>query len=265
MTTDKTGQGEPVTWARRDGVGIIELSKPERFNCLSKAMFRLMAQALNEFEKDAAIGAVLVTGQGKNFCTGAELDEVETVSQKADDLKDFLEVGHGVLCQFEASPLPVVAAVQGLCLAGGLELAMACDVVFAADTARFGDQHAAFGLIPGWGNSQRLPRAIGLQRALDLMFSAKWIDAATALDWGLIAYSVPAGDLADKALEFAALVATRSRSGIAAMKALSRRALEADLQTGLHEEIAVATRTLVGADAKEGLAAFKERRKPSFR
>ena len=264
MTPEKAEQGEPVTWVRRDRVGIIELSKPERFNCLSKAMFRLMAEALDDFEGDPTIGAVLITAQGKNFCTGAELDEVEAVSRKAEDLNEFLQTGHGVLCRFEDSPLPIIAAVQGLCLAGGLELAMACDVVFAADTARFGDQHAAFGLIPGWGNSQRLPRAIGLQRALDLMFSARWIDAATALSWGLVAYSVPATDLASKALDYAELLATRSRAGIAAMKALTRSALEADLMTGLQDEIAVATRTLVGADAKEGLAAFKEKRTPKF-
>ena len=265
MSAEKAGPDAPVTWTRRDGVGIIELSKPERFNCLSKAMFRLIADALDDFEKDSAIGAVLITAQGKNFCTGAELDEVETVSRKTEDLKEFLQIGHGVLCRLEASPLPIIAAVQGLCLAGGLELAMACDVVFAADTARFGDQHAAFGLIPGWGNSQRLPRAIGLQRALDLMFSARWIDAATALDWGLIAHSVPASELGSRAQDYAELLATRSRSGIAAMKALSRRALEVDLQAGLQEEIAVATRTLEGGDAKEGLAAFKEKRTPKFK
>ena len=94
------------------------------------------------------------------------------------DLRDFLALGHSVLDRIEASPLPVVAAVQGLCLAGGIELALACDVVFAAEDARFGDQHAAFGLIPGWGGSQRLTRAVGLRRALDLMYSARWLDAA---------------------------------------------------------------------------------------
>jgi enoyl-CoA hydratase len=249
---------------QRDGVGIIELSRPDRFNCLSRAMFQLMAKALDDFEKDPSVRAVLITGRGKNFCTGAELDEVDVVSRRSGDLEDFLSVGHRVLCHLEASPLPVVAAVQGLCLAGGLELVMACDVVFAADTSRLGDQHAAFGLIPGWGNSQRLPRAIGLQRALDLMFSARWIDAATALSWGLISYVVPEGELNGKAFEYASLLATRSRGGIAQMKALSRRALEIDFDAGLREEVAAAVRALTGGDAREGLIAFKERRKPNF-
>ncbi|UPK29936.1 hypothetical protein IVB26_16695 [Bradyrhizobium sp. 195] len=162
------------------------------------------------------------------------------------------------------SPLPIVAAVQGLCLAGGLELAVACDVIFAADTARFGDQHASFGLIPGWGNSQRLPRAIGLQRARDLMFSARWIDATTAQDWGLIAHLVSADELASKALEYANTLATRSREGIATMKSLSLTALAGNVEDGLQEEIAAATRVLLGADAKEGLASFKEKRRPNF-
>jgi enoyl-CoA hydratase/carnithine racemase len=261
---DGAGQQGPVMRSRIDRVGIIELSKPDRFNCLSGEMFRLIGDALDEFERDSAIGAILITAQGKNFCTGAELSEVEVASQTAGDLERFLRKGHDVLCRLEASRLPVISAVQGLCLAGGLELVMACDVVFAADTARFGDQHAAFGLIPGWGNSQRLPRAIGLQRALDLMYSARWIDAPTAQQWGLISYCLPGEDLADAALVYAQQIALRSRAGLAAMKVLARRALDADLRTGLNEEVALATRTLLGADAKEGLSAFKEKRSPRF-
>lgn len=261
---DSAARLESVIISQKDNVGIIELSKPERFNCLSMAMFHRIEQAMDDFERDPANGAVLITAQGKNFCTGAELDEVERVTRASQDLDEFLQLGHRVLCRLEASRLPVIAAVQGLCLAGGLELAMACDVIFSADTARFGDQHGAFGLIPGWGNSQRLPRAVGLQRALDLMFSVRWINAETALTWGLISYSVPAEKLSVQAMDYAKLVATRSRAGIAAMKMLSRRAGDAEFQAGLREEIAAASSLLMESDAKEGLAAFREKRSPKF-
>src|SRR5262249_18175919 len=140
-------------------------------------------------------------------------DEVERVRGGEADLRDFLALGHAVLDRIEASPLPVIAAVQGLCLAGGIELVLACDVVFAAEDARFGDQHAAFGLIPGWGGSQRLTRTIGLRRALDLMYSARWIDAPTAMQWGLVNHLLPATRLRDEALAYARQLVTRSSSG----------------------------------------------------
>lgn len=261
---DQADQAAPIIFRRQGAVGIIELAKPARFNCLSAAMFRLFLQALSEFESDGEVRAVLVQAQGKNFCTGAELDEVEAVSSSEETLRAFLQLGHQAFRRFETSPLPIIAAVQGLCLAGGLELAVACDVIFAADTARFGDQHAAFGLIPGWGNSQRLPRAIGLQRARDLMFSARWLDAATALQWGLIAQVVPADQLSERALDYAQKLSTLSRDGLAAMKSLSLRAMGGHLEEGLQAEVAVACAVLLGADAKEGLAAFKEKRRPEF-
>jgi enoyl-CoA hydratase len=261
---DGNSSHAPVRTWQEAGVGFIELSKPERFNCLSADMFRRIERALDEFEAEPSVRAIVVSAQGKNFCTGAELDEVEAVSRSKQDLREFLKFGNGVLCQLEASPLPVVAAVQGLCLAGGLELVMACDVVFAADNARFGDQHAAFGLIPGWGNSQRLPRAVGLQRALDLMLSARWIDAKTALSWGLISYAVAPEALRDEAVTYAKLLAIRSRTGIAAMKSLARRALDVPLEAGLLQETEAASNILMDADAKEGLSAFKEKRLPDF-
>jgi enoyl-CoA hydratase/carnithine racemase len=171
-----------------------------------------------------------------------------------------------VLDRLEASPLPVVAAVQGLCLAGGIELALACDVVFAAHDARFGDQHAAFGLIPGWGGSQRLTRIIGLRRALDLMYSARWIDAPTAMQWGLVNHLAPAARLRDDALAYARQLASRSRAGLAAVKRLGRHAADAGqpLSNGLRLEQQEAIDVLTGIDINEGLAAFRERRVPNF-
>jgi enoyl-CoA hydratase len=165
----------------------------------------------------------------------------------------------------EASPLPIVAACQGLCLAGGLELMLGCDLVFAARGARFGDQHAQFGLVPGWGGSQRLTRLVGLRRALDLYFSARWIDAETAAAWGLINEVVEADQLHDHALAWCRVAAERSYSGMAAMKRLARQGLSMPLGDALALEETVAVDALLDSDVTEGLAAFRARRKPQFR
>jgi enoyl-CoA hydratase len=257
--------GTPVRTSFRDGVGTIELSRPAVLNSVSRRMLSEIRDAIATFERDGA-RAVLITASGKNFCTGAALDEVEAVRGDEEKLRDFLALGHSVLDRLEASPLPVIAAVQGLCLAGGIELVLACDVVFAAEDARFGDQHAAFGLIPGWGGSQRLTRTVGLRRGIDMMYSARWIDAPTAMQWGLVNHVVPAARLREDALAYAQQLATRSRTGLAAIKRLSRHAANAGqcLSDGLRLERQEATRVLTDIDISEGLAAFRERRVPNF-
>ena len=195
---------DAVVVATRDGdVGILELARPEKFNCLSFAVHEGIAGAFGEFERSGSgVRSVLIRARGAHFCTGADLEEVRGLRQRPEELARFISLGHAVLRRFEASPLPVVAACRGLCLAGGLELMLACDVVFAARDARFGDQHAQFGLVPGWGGSQRLPRLVGARRALDLFFSARWLDAETALQWGLVNHVVDADRLDAEALAY---------------------------------------------------------------
>ena len=255
-----------VVVSRAGAVGVIELARPDKFNCLSMAVHEALEAAVDEFEQaGSGVRAILIRAQGKHFCTGADLEEVKTLRGDAVALTNFIECGHRVLRRLEASNLPVVAACQGLALAGGSELMLACDVIFAAKDARFGDQHAQFGLIPGWGGSQRLPRVVGLRRSLDLFFSARWIDADTALQWGLVNYLVEPDDLADTALAYCTKVATRSRSGIAIMKRLARQGLEGSSSAGLTLEEQLAPEALLDADVTEGLAAFEARRTPQFR
>lgn len=251
--------------ASRDGqIGVIELARPAVFNCLSVQGYDEILAALRDFEGDPDIRVVLVRAQGKHFCTGAELGEVKRMREEETALRHFTAHGHTVLCALEASPLPIVAAVHGLCLAGGLELAMACDVVFAAASARFGDQHAQFGLVPGWGGTQRLPRLVGLRRALDLMFSARWIDAAEAERWGLVNQVVADEALHDAALAYCQGIAERSAPGMALMKRLARNGLESSLAEGLAQEASAVVPALLTQDVEEGLAAFEGRRKPVF-
>ena len=249
---------------RDGGVGIITLARPAVFNCLSLATIAELGAALAGFEGDASVRAVVIRAQGKHFCTGAALDEVLARHADRAAMEEFLARGHALCTALEASPLPIIAAVQGLCLAGGLELVLACDIVFAARSAKFGDQHAKFGLLPGWGSTQRLPRAIGLRRALELMLSARWIEAAEAEQWGLINRVVEDDRLEQEAMAYGALLAARSAPGLAAMKRLARKGLEGTLEEGLRLEAEAVAPAFASADVMEGLAAFREKREPRF-
>lgn len=248
------------------GVGILELARPEKSNCLSMAAWDAIGSALARFEQPGSgVRVVLIQAQGKHFCTGADLDEVQGKRGDKTLLAEFLACGHRVLRAMEASPLPIVAACQGLCLAGGLELMLGADLVFAARGARFGDQHAQFGLVPGWGGSQRLTRLVGLRRAMDLYLSARWIDADTAMAWGLVSEVVEPAALHAHALAWCTTAAERSFSGLAAMKHLARQGLDQPLADALALEEEVAVQALLEDDVSEGLAAFQARRKPQFK
>lgn len=255
----------PVATIRIDqGVGIFTINRPDKFNCLSLAVHRVLLEAIDRFEADPAVRCVLVRGEGKNFCTGADLEEVTGLRPSLAKLQEFLDLGHLTLRRLETSPLPVVVEVQGLALAGGLELMLAADVAFAGAGARLGDQHAHFGLVPGWGASQRLPRLIGRRRALDLMFSARWLSAADALAIGLVNYVVPDAELAAAAFDYCTKLAAKSRSGLALMKRLTDEGLDRTLAGGLDLERELAAPALQSDDVSEGLAAFGARRPPVF-
>lgn len=248
------------------GVGVLELARPEKFNCLSMAAWDAIGSALSRFEQaDSQVRIVLIQAQGKHFCTGADLDEVQGKRGDKDKLREFIASGHHVLRAMEASPLPIIVACQGLCLAGGLELMLGADLVFAASGARFGDQHAQFGLIPGWGGSQRLTRLIGLRRAMDLYLSARWIDADTAMNWGLVSEVIAPEALHAHALSWCTQAAQRSFSGLATMKQLARQGLDRTLAEALSLEEELAVEALLSDDVSEGLAAFQARRKPQFK
>jgi enoyl-CoA hydratase/carnithine racemase len=257
--------GAAIVTAVEGPVGIIELNRPDKFNSLTTAAHDAIIEACAAFESNTSLRAILIRTAGDNFCTGADLQEVTEILADDAALNHFLTRGHEAMSRLETSPLPIVAAVQGLCLAGGLELMLAADVCFAGRTARLGDQHAKFGLIPGWGGSQRLPRAIGMRRALDLMMSGRWIGADEALQVGLVNYVVPDESLRAEAMAYCQALAGRSRGGLAVMKRLSRDGAELGLSDALRLECQAAGVHLKGGDVAEGIAAFRERRKPVFR
>ncbi len=254
----------PVLTMVEDGVGVIELNRPEKFNCLSLAAHKAIFAACEAFEAERSVRVVLVRARGEHFCTGADLEEITDLLGDPTGLEQFVYFGHKTLMRLEASPLPVVAAVHGLCLAGGLELMLAADICLAGQGARFGDQHARFGLLPGWGASQRLPRTIGTRRALDLMYSARWLGADEALRIGLVNYVVPDDLLHGEAMTYCRELTTRSRAGISEMKRLAREGASLAVAQAMMLECDAAARHLQGGDAAEGIAAFRERRKAVF-
>ena len=246
------------------GVGVLTLNRPDKFNCISTELLDGLLAGVDRFEADPAVRAVLLNANGRQFCTGADLDEVLERRKSAEALAPFIGAIHEATRRFEDSPLPVVAAVQGLALAGGMELVVACDTVFAAGSARIGCQHARYGLPPGGGGTQRLARLVGLRRALDLMFTARWLDAAEAERWGLFNHVVPDGELDARARAYCADLAAKSRHGLAFMKSMARRGLEGPLDVGLALERGAVVAALQHSDVAEGLDAFQSRREPVF-
>jgi enoyl-CoA hydratase len=256
----------PEVLIRQEGVvGIIELARPQKFNSLTVSLAEQVEQAVDRFAQPASgVKAILLCSQGKVFSTGADLEEIKISRRDPKELKHFLARGHRMLAKLEDCPLPVVAAVQGMALAGGIETMLACDIVFCASDARIGDQHAKYGFIPGWGGTQRLARVIGLRRALDLMLTGRWIDARIALEWGLVNYVVEPEKLRAAALAYCQDFAKRSRTGIATMKTALRKGLEGSQEKGLLMELDVVGAALMNPDVGEGLAAFEGRRDPVF-
>lgn len=255
----------PILTDRDGQVAIITLNRPDKFNCISRGLVDGLNAAMDEVESDAGIRAVLIRAAGDHFCTGADLDEVLAARQAEDTVQEFITRGHMVLRRLENLSKPVVIAAHGLSLAGGIELAMSGDVLFLSQSGRMGDQHAQFGLIPGWGGTQRLARHIGRRRALDLMYSARWLSSAEALDWGLANYVVDDDALWDTAMAYAQKLTTRSPEGLATMKSLTLRGLEGTLDAGLSLEEKEAAAALMTENTEEGLNAFQERRDPVFK
>ncbi|RLA24677.1 MAG: enoyl-CoA hydratase/isomerase family protein [Gammaproteobacteria bacterium] len=248
-------------------VGLIIINRADKFNCLSMAVHQALQDALQAHESNSEVRAVLLCSEGDHFCTGADLDEVHGKIAAKDDavLREFIELGHKTCRDFEQTSLPVVGAIQGFCLAGGLEISLGCDLLFAADDALFGDQHANYGLIPGWGGSQRLTRIIGFRRALDLMLSGRRLKAKEAQEWGMVNYLAPAESLREEALKYCHLLASKSSGGLSMMKALAYQGSDLSLDDALRLEVNEAIKGLQSEDVGEGLAAFGERREPVFR
>jgi enoyl-CoA hydratase len=259
--------GGPVLLVERSaGRARLTLNRPHRLNAFSPALVEALGAAVAGIEADPAIRAVAITGAGRAFSAGADLADFTRLHRDPAALAAYLESFYRVLRAIETSPRPYVAAVNGACVAGGLELLLACDLAVAASSARIGDGHLNFGQLPGAGGSQRLPRIVGLRRAKQLMLTGALLPAVEAERIGLVNAVVPDAELGaatDRLLD--GLVA-KSATGISAMKRLLAVADAAELDEGLRAEIAHTHRYMTtDPDALEGLDAFLAKRPPRFR
>ncbi len=253
-----------ITYATGDGIARITLDRPAQLNAISPELLEDLDRACALVEGDASVRVVTITAAGRAFCAGADLRAVRELSPDAARWSAFMGLWHRVFDRIEALPVPVIAGVHGLALAGGLELVLVADLVVADEAARLGDQHANFGLVAGGGGSRRLPRLIGARRAKELMLLGGWLSAAEALAWGLVNRVAPAGTVTAAVEEIAATLAAGSASANRTVKALVNRAFDAELGEGLALERRLVALHMRSADAAEGLRAFAEKRKPVF-
>jgi enoyl-CoA hydratase len=251
---------ETVIVERRGRVGLLTLNRPKALNALNAELMTALGAALVKFERDPGIGAVVITGSERAFAAGADIKEMQSKSYMDVYMSNFIADWGAVA----AARKPVIAAVAGFALGGGCELAMMCDFIIAADTAKFGQPEINLGVMPGAGGTQRLPRFIGKAKAMDLCLTGRMMDAAEAERAGLVARVVPYDRLLDEAVAAAETIAAKSLPATMMTKDAVNRAYETSLAEGLLYERRVFHAMFATADQKEGMAAFAEKRPPKF-
>ena len=253
---------ENIIVESRGRVGLITLNRPKALNALNDSLMNELGEALGGFDADEGIGAIVITGSEKAFAAGADIGAMKDWSYMDVYKSDYITRNWERLRSVRK---PVIAAVAGFALGGGCELAMMCDFIIAADTAKFGQPEIKIGIIPGAGGTQRLPRAVGKAKAMDLILTGRMMDAAEAERAGLASRVVPAAKLLDEALAAAAQVAEYSLPSVMAAKEAIKRAFESPLAEGILFERRMFHSLFATDDQKEGMAAFLEKRKPSFK
>jgi enoyl-CoA hydratase len=252
---------ENILVETRGPVGLITLNRPQALNALNTALIDELNQAVAGFEADAAVGAIVLTGSDKAFAAGADIKEMQGRNYVDAYLEDFLTSWDNMArCR-----KPVVAAVAGYALGGGCELAMMCDFIIAADTAKFGQPEIQLGVMPGAGGTQRLTRQVGKSKAMDMVLTGRMMDAEEAERAGLVSRIVPAADLVAEAVKVAEKIAGMSRPAALMAKESVNRAYETTLAEGVRFERRLFQSMFATEDQKEGMAAFVDKRKAAFR
>ncbi len=242
-------------------VGIIRLNRPQALNALNSPLFQELGHAVDAFEIDDGIGCMLLTGSEKAFAAGADIKEMVSQSFNDVSMREFTAAWHRVA----RARKPVVAAVAGYALGGGCELAMLCDIIIAADNAKFGQPEIKLGVIPGIGGTQRLTRAVGKAKAMDLILTGRLMDAAEAERSGLVARVVPAAKLMEEAMGVAETIASMSLPSAMAAKEAINRSYEVSLAEGVLFERRVFHSLFATEDQREGMSAFVQKRPPKFK
>ncbi|MEH6474875.1 MAG: enoyl-CoA hydratase-related protein [Sneathiella sp.] len=246
----------------------ITLNRPDALNSISPQMMDEIDGVLEGAEDRTELCAISFTGNGRAFCAGVDLKGAQKRMQGADSglvNSQFLDKLRKLLLRIENFPAPVIAAVNGLALAGGLELVLACDLVIAAESAKLGDAHANYGLVPGGGSSVRLPRKIGPTRAKQMIYTGDFLPASQLMDWGLVNHVVPDDALGAKLTEMVATLGKRSPIGLRRMKRMVDDGMAQSVDAALRYELSLNALHALSNDRTEGLAAFNEKRKPNFK
>jgi enoyl-CoA hydratase len=255
---------ENILFEKDGAVGLLKVNRPKSLNALNPATVREIAACLEEVRQDQSIRCLIITGEGdRAFIAGADIAAM--VSMTALEGKAFSAMGQSTLRTLEELPIPVIAAVNGFALGGGTELALACDLIIAADKARFGQPEINLGVIPGFGGTQRLARRIGLPRARELIYSGDMIDAEAALRYGLANKVVPLADLMTEAKALANKLAAKPPVAIRQAKAAINAGIDMDLDNACRFENEAFTLTFATADKVEGMKAFLEKRPANFK
>jgi enoyl-CoA hydratase len=251
---------ETIIVERRGRVGIARLNRPQALNALNVTLMDELLGAVEAFDADAGVGCILITGSDKAFAAGADIKEMADKTYidifRADYTADYERLAR--------VRKPVIAAVAGFALGGGCELAMMCDFIIAADTAKFGQPEIKLGIIPGIGGTQRLTRAVGKAKAMDLILTGRMMDAAEAERSGLVARVVPAASLMEEAMKVAETIAALSQPSLLAAKEAVNRSFETSLAEGVRFERRAFHALFATKDRKEGMTAFIEKRPPRF-
>ena len=246
----------------RGRVGLVTLNRPKQLNALNDALMTELGEALLKFDADENIGAIVLTGNDKAFAAGADIGAMVSRSYMDVYKTDYITRNWEAL---KRTRKPVIAAVAGFALGGGCEIALACDIVIAADTAKFGQPEIRIGVMPGAGGTQRLPRAVGKAKAMDMILTARMMDAQEAERAGLVSRVVPAEKLLDEALAVANAICEFSGPAVMMAKEAVNRAYETPLAEGILFERRMFHSLFATEDQKEGMRAFVEKRKPNFK
>ena len=252
---------ETILVESREGVGLITFNRPKALNALSSELITEVNHALEGFEKDEKIGAIIITGSEKAFAAGADIKEMASMSYMDAYLNDFITHWDRV----SQTRKPIIAAVAGYALGGGCELAMMCDFILAADTAKFGQPEITLGVMPGVGGSQRLTRFVGKSKAMEMCLTGRMMDAEEAERSGLVSRIIPADDLLDEAFKTAKKIADFSLPIVMMTKESVNRSYETTLGEGLRFERRLFHSMFATEDQKEGMAAFVDKRKAQFK
>lgn len=246
----------------KDGVGTVTINRPDKRNALDAATHTSLLAAFDTLRHNAAVRVVVLTGAGKAFVSGADVKEFQGKSP-VDMLRRLLQEPSAIEAA-DAFPKPLIAMINGYCLGSGNELAMACDIRIASEDAKFGQPEINLGMMPGGGATQRLPRLIGLGKALWLMYSGAILDSSEAMKMGLVDLVVPAKQLKARVMTLATVIASRSPVALAMIKEAARASVRAPLDDGIRHEQSLASVIFSSKDMQEGLKAFIEKRPPTF-